>query len=501
MPEHRIVPRSRSRRGLITRALVPVLAATALTTATTWAGAATTEVTGGDRPLVWGPCPDVGQPAQGLESSQGLECATLAVPLDYSRPRAEKIAVAVSRLPSTRAEKRRGVLVLNPGGQFDSELDQSLRLVSLGLPSAVREAYDLVAFDPRGIGRSTPVTCDLRPDQELNVPASPYAASTADLSRRWSELRTIAGQCAHSATAALLPHMSTANVARDLDRIRAALGERRVSYLGYSYGTYLGSVYATLFPERTDRVVLDSVVGAGGIDHTWSRRLAEGVRDTFPDFAAWAAERDDTYHLGATADLVRAKYFALAERLDRRPLGSMTGAEFRYATFGSLFAAAAYPSLAESWHRLDQGIAPTGARPRADFSGFMHLACNSADWPRGFEHYRRALERDRAEFPMFGGSGAGPWLCPFWPTRPVEPPVRISDRGPSNVLMVSNLRDPGTPYVGAVETRRALGQRARLVSVDDSGHLVYLYHRNTCANDLVTRYLVTGHRPATDQRC
>ncbi|MBM7774561.1 pimeloyl-ACP methyl ester carboxylesterase [Actinokineospora baliensis] len=490
----RIVSRSSRRRPALTRALIPVLAAAALSAPTAQVALASPAVTGGNPALVWGPCPDVTQP------SLGLECAALPVPLDYSRPHAEKISVAVSRLPSTRPEKRRGVLVLNPGGQFDSELDQALRLVSLGLPAAVRESYDLVAFDPRGIGRSTPVTCDLRPGQDLNVPASPYAATTADLLRQWSRLRIIAGQCAHSATAGLLPHMSTANVARDLDRIRAALGERRVSYLGYSYGTYLGAVYATLFPDRTDRVVLDSVVGSGGIDYTWSRRLGEGVQDTFPDFAAWAAARDDTYHLGATPDLVQAKYHALAQRLDRRPLGHVTGAEFRYSTFGSLFAAAAYPSLAESWHQIDQGIVPGAPRPQADFSGFMHLACNSGQWPKDFDTYRRTLERDRARFPMFGGSGAGPWLCPFRP-RPVEAPVRISDRGPSTVLMVSNLRDPGTPYVGAVETRRALGQRARLVSVDDSGHLVYLYHGNRCANDLVTRFLVTGERPATDQRC
>jgi pimeloyl-ACP methyl ester carboxylesterase len=230
--------------------------------------AAVGRVAGGS--LSWGACPGVPEPAL------GLECTTVAVPLDYARPHGETISIAVSRLPSTRPDKRRGVLLLDIGGQGDSQAALPLTLVARGLPASVRERYDLIEFDPRGIGRSTPLTCDLRPDQAATLIPPPYASTAADVQQRAVQAREIAGQCASSTTGHLLPYITTANVARDMDRIRQALGERRVSYLGYSEGTYLGAVYAALFPAHTDRMVFDSVSGLGGLDAIHKRRRVGG---------------------------------------------------------------------------------------------------------------------------------------------------------------------------------------------------------------------------------
>jgi pimeloyl-ACP methyl ester carboxylesterase len=146
---------------------------------------------------------------------------------------------------------------------------------------------DVIGFDPRGVGHSTPVTCDLTTAQlRSNVP--PYPLGPADVTAQAEYAKGVARQCGASRAASMLPYITTANTARDMDRIRVALGEPKLSYYGVSYGTYLGAVYTTLFPRRSDRIVLDSNLAPGGLDGTASRLLAQGFDDRFPDFAAFA---------------------------------------------------------------------------------------------------------------------------------------------------------------------------------------------------------------------
>jgi pimeloyl-ACP methyl ester carboxylesterase len=469
---------------MITRRWAVVAALTAIMTTTLVAPTVAAPA------LRWGPC---------TEAPEGLQCATLAVPVDYTAPGGERLELAVFRLPSTRPSARRGVLMVNPGGQFASAVGLPHELVAEGLPDSVREQYDIVAFDPRGIGRSTRVDCNLPPG--FAIP-QPYARDAADVERTAQEARRIAQGCGASPTAHLLPHITTANVARDMDRIRAALGEQKISYLGYSYGGYLGAVYATLFPGRTDRFVLDSPPGPGGINRNdWSRRFGLGMELRFPDFARWAAQRQDTYGLGRTPAEVRAKYFELAERLDRQPIPGMSGATFRGLTFGLLFRDASFPFLAQFWQGIEQGSVVLPPFAQGDFSGLLHLVCNDSDWPSDVRTYQRAVAHDRLLFPMFGAAGANIWPCAFWPVEQREPPVRIGDRGPSNILIVQGLRDPGAPLPDGLEMRAALGNRARLITVDQGGHMAYLYFNNACTDETVTRFLVSGDRPATGRHC
>jgi pimeloyl-ACP methyl ester carboxylesterase len=446
--------------------------------------------------LVWGPCPDVGVP------TPGLECTTIEVPLDYRRPNGEHIEIAVSRLPSTDPAKRRGVLLTNPGGPGFGGLTLPLDLVQLGLPASVREQYDVIGFDPRGNGYSTPVTCALPPELQVNnVP--PYARDAADVGRQATRVREVAERCANSPTAELLPYINTANTARDMDRIRTALGEERISYFGLSYGTYLGGVYATLFPHRTDRWVLDSVAGRNGIDITASRRFSVGFEQRFPDFAAELAARHDVYGLGATVDEVTAKYFELAAELDVTPVAGIDGPLFRMVTFASLYLDARFPALAEVWQAVDQGTTPRAYLDVENIlSAQLHVICNDSDWPESIHTYQRNVAIDRVRHPMFGAAGANIWACAFWPVDPVERPVRISTPNDgANILLVQNLRDPATPLVGAREMARALGHRARLVTVNEGGHGAYLFTANTCANTVVTDYLTTGVRPPAGFAC
>ncbi|SEF36655.1 TAP-like protein [Amycolatopsis pretoriensis] len=447
----------------------------------------------------WGACPaDVTAP--------GLECTTLEVPLDYRKPDGRQIEVAVSRLKSANPAQRRGILLTNPGGPGGPGLELPAQLKLLGWPQSVLDTYDVIGFDPRGVGHSTPVTCDLALAQQTsNVP--PYALNPADVTARAEYVKGIAHQCGASRTASMLPYVTTANTARDMDRIRAALGEPKLSYYGVSYGSYLGAVYTTLFPQRSDRILLDSNVGPGGLDVTGSRMFAQGFDDRFPDFAAFAVAHPE-YALGATPAQVKAKYFDIAARLDARPNSQgVDGKLFRQITFGMFYYDATLPYLASAWHALDTGQPitqpPGGSIPDVEnlLSSQLYVVCGDSDWPESVWTYQKNVAIDRARHPMFGAAAANVWACAYWPSEPLEPPVRIGDRGPSDVLMVQNLRDPATPLTGALRLRRALGDRTRIVTADQGGHGTYLFNGNTCANNAATAFLTTGVRPARDLAC
>ena len=442
----------------------------------------------------------------GDAAAPGLECSTIKVPLDYQDPGGRQIDVAISRLASKNPAQRRGVLLTNPGGP-SAGLKFPAELAAAKMPQSVLDSYDLIGFDPRGFGHSTPVTCDLTPEQQAvgNVP--PYARNAADVTKRAEQSKAIARQCATSKSAWMLPHVSTADTARDMDRIRAALGQSKISFAGYSWGTYLGAVYTTLFPQRGDRIVLDSNVHPTGWDYANDRLYAQGFDDRFPDFAKFAAAQDATYHLGSTPEQVTAKYFELAARVDKAPVQGIDGATFRMATYGFLFSNAGMPLVAKIWQAVDtDGPLPPlpgdGTTPDADnvISGRYYMICADSRWPRSVGTYQATVALDRLRHPMFGAAGANVQPCAFWP-EPAEAPVRVGDRGPSNVLMLQNQRDPATPLAGAKQLRQAFGDRARMVTVDAGGHGVYPYVGNQCADTAATSYLTTGRFPDHDLAC
>ncbi|MFS8203097.1 alpha/beta hydrolase [Streptomyces sp. CWNU-52B] len=489
-----------------TLSLSLALAATAVAAATTMPGAsaasaatAATAVSSATPPdtVRWGPCPE------GITAPR-LQCSTLEVPLDYRHPDGRQIEIAISRLTSENPSKRRGLLLTNPGGPGGPGLDYPAVLAGAKLPKEVLDSYDLVGFDPRGVGRSTPVTCDLTEEQQYRGNFPPYAHTAADVTREAPRARAVAEQCATSSTAWMLPHTTTANTARDMDRIRAALGEPKLSYLGHSYGTNLGAVYTTMFPGRSDRIVLDSNLGPRGYDITAMRLFARGLEDRFPDFAAFAAAHPE-YGLGTTPEQVTAKYFDLAKRLDEKPVQGIDGTMFRGYTFDRLYADVLMPELAEFWQALDtDGTVPSVPLPPGIenlMAARFYVVCGDTRWPGTVREYQRDVAVDRVKHPMLGGTTANIGPCAFWPKERFEPPVRIGDRGPSNVLMVQNERDPGTPLAGAKKLRQAFGKRATMVTADQGGHGVYPFGPNTCANDTVTAFLTTGQRPTHDLAC
>jgi pimeloyl-ACP methyl ester carboxylesterase len=464
---------------------------------------------GANPALSWGPCPEgtAGGPYAAL-----LQCATVSVPLDYTDPDGRQIDIAISRLASTNPAERRGVLLTNPGGPGGPGLSLPADLAALGLPSTVMDRYDVIGMDPRGIGRSAPVSCGFTTEQGILTTIPPYAETDADVTEQAAVARAIAEQCVANDTAGTLRYMTTANTARDMDRIRVALGEQKISYFGVSYGTVLGSAYASLFPERTDRIVLDSNVGDTALDSAGFRRFGLGAEQRFPDFAKYAAARSGTYDIGRTPAEVRRNFFALAERLNRTPVDGVDGSLFRLLMFSSLYSDASFPQLAQTWQALDRASAPDVRKLLAKsklaepdpndnaLSAQLAVVCNDTEWPRDVRTYQRNTTQDRAIHPLFGGAAANILPCAYWP-EPLEPKVEIGRRGPSNILLLQNLRDPATPYPAGVMLRSKFGDRARLVSVDQGGHGVYLFDDNPCGLNTTTKFLVDGKRPAGDKFC
>ncbi|MFF0149496.1 TAP-like protein [Amycolatopsis sulphurea] len=479
------------------RTLPVALAVAGLATAMLPAVSQAATPSGGVR---WGACP-----ADVAKAAPDLQCATLQVPLDYRNPDGKRIELGISRLPSTNPAHRKGVLLTDPGGPAPG-MTFPADLVKLKLPKSVRDSYDVIGFDPRGFGHSTPVSCDLTHEQSKYGIVPTYARNTADVLKTAADAKQIAKQCLTGKSAWMRPYISTANSARDLNQIRIALGESQISYLGVSWGSYLGAVYTTLFPEQGGRFVVDSNLSEGGWTYPYERLYGQGFQDRLPDFAKFAAAGDAKYHLGSTPAQVTAKYYELADRLDRKPNNEIDGKRFRYATFATLFSDKRFDELAQAWHELDAGVQiPPGAPgdlAAADnmASGELFTTCNDSRWPTSVGSYVANVAVDHLRYPAFGGAGANIQPCAFWPD-PAEPPVRIGDKGPLNVLMTQNLRDPVTPLAGALRMRQALGERARMVTADHGGHGTYLVSGNQCVTDVVTTFLTTGRRPAQDMAC
>jgi len=483
------------------RRLVSVAAVTVLLTVPAPAAPAVAATPGAT--VTWGDCPTADPE---VPHDPRLRCAALRVPMDYRHPRGASITVTISRIATSVPGQRRGVLLSNPGGPGGSGLDMPGYLAA-ALPAEVLARYDLIGFDPRGVGTSTPISCGLAADTPIDDVLG-YPDPDGSIDRNVAFSRATARGCA-ARSGAVLPHISTANTARDMDRIRAALGEPRISYLGYSYGTYLGSVYASLFPGRTDRFVLDSAVDPARIWHGSWKLFGIGTELRFPDFAGWAAARDATYHLGATPAEVRRTYFRIAATLDAEPVVLpdlvVNGNVFREITRSGLYDDRNFPSLAEIWQSLAGGAAPAlaaaaPAPPDNSYAVLYAIACNDVEWPRSVATYAREVAVHRAVWPLTAGWPANIWPCAFW-QRPVEPPVRVTSAGPRNVLILQNLRDPATPWIGGLGLRRALGQRAAFVTVDAGGHGIYGIRSGPCTDAITNAFLIDGVLPGRDRFC
>ncbi|MEV6954251.1 alpha/beta hydrolase [Streptomyces sp. NPDC051183] len=433
-----------------------------------------------------------------------FQCATLKVPLDYNDPRGRTIGLAISRLKASSAKARHGVLLLNPGGPGAPGLRLPVDPL-MKFPPEVKRRYDLVGFDLRGVGQSAPVSCGLTAEEQAD---RPYKAET--FAKDVDRARTVAGKC-RARAGDMLPHLTTRNNARDMDVIRAALGEKTISYLGASYGTYLGAVYMQLFPQRADRMVLDSATDPTRIYRGMFQDMAKAAEHAFTRWTAWTASRHTTYGLGDTPAEVRETYWDLIARANRRPIPfegqTLTGDGIRAdnSTFFHVQRAAeriaGLKKAAEGANPAPSGTPGQVQEPDDNYlsAAWSFMCADTRTWSHDPERYRREAIRDRARYPLYGDFAAAITPCAFW-EQGSEPQTRIDNK--VGALITQNEWDSQTPLFSGRAMHRALqGSRMLTVSGGEGHGVVYAPDSIPCADKAVTVYLTTGRLPAKDLNC
>jgi pimeloyl-ACP methyl ester carboxylesterase len=433
------------------------------------------------------------------------DCATLSVPVNYADPGGRHISIALDMIPATApGARQQGVLLVNPGGPGASGLGLA-PAVAQGLSPEVAAEYDIVGFDPRGVGSSVPaLSCEpgffsgVRPNY---VPAN--AAAEQVLVNR---AKNYAKGCQQN-FGWLLPYMSTQNVARDMDAIRAAFGVTKVNYYAFSYGTYLGQVYATMFPERVRRMVLDSIVDPTGVWYADNISQDYAFQGRLNAFFAWMARYNGTYHLGGTAAQVRAAWYQARNQLQANPAGGRVGAdEFDDTYLQGMYLDELWPALAQALSSyLNSGqdsdliaqYQANGTQNENEFAVYNAVQCGDVNWPRNWSFWASDTNRvyKQASFQAWDNA----WFnaaCAFWPVQGPAKPLPIKGSGLPGILMLQGTLDPATPYKGAQDAHKLLPS-ARMVVVEGGGDHGQSLEQpsNSCVQGYLNAYLGTGALP------
>ncbi|WP_432135892.1 alpha/beta hydrolase [Streptomyces sp. bgisy154] len=466
--------------------------------------------------ISFGRCPD----AEDLPGS--MVCGTVEVPLDYTRPYGEQIELAVSRVEATRRDPhhserkvpRQGALVFNPGGPGGS--GRYFPLIGL-MPGwkRIAGAYDLVGYDPRGVGRSAPLSCQ-DPGHFFKGPSmAPAHPSETYKRERVARAKAYARGCAERNGAALRHHHSLNN-ARDLDVLRAALGEDRLTFMGASYGTYFGAVYATLFPSHVRRMVFDAPVDPDPGRVWYRNNLAQSAafEGRWADFREWIARHHDTYGLGRTSAAVLRSYERARARLAEEPAGGKVGpGQLQGAFLQAGYYDDYWPHRARALSDYLRGdprqlIAQAGPVTRvaaeAENASAVYTAveCNDAPWPTDWRVWDRDATRLARVAPFETWDNVWTNLpCAFW-SAPRQRPLDVRT-GPGELpptLILAAERDAAAPYEGALELHRRLAGSV-LVTERDAGTHGIAGGPNGCVNGYFETYLLEGRLPGRHAAC
>jgi len=453
----------------------------------------------------------------------GFQCATMRAPLDYARPGEGDVRLAVARKKATGKGKPLGSLLVNPGGPGGSAIGYLQQYAGIGYPAKVRARYDMVAVDPRGVARSEPVKCldGRQMDTYTQTDTTPDdRKETDELVGSYKKFAEGCGK--HSAE--LLRHVSTVDAARDMDILRAALGDSKLTYVGASYGTFLGATYAGLFPGRVGRLVLD-----GAMDPSLSARRMNldqtaGFETAFQSFAKDCVQQPDCPlgRKGTTPAQVGNNLSAFFKKLDAHPVptGDADGRKLGEALATTGVIAAMYDEGA--WAQLREAL--TSAMKEKDGAGllvlsdsyyerdadgrysnlmFANAAVNCLDLPGAFtgpDQVEKALPSFEKASPVFGEGLAWAALnCAYWPVKAMGAPHRIEAKGAAPVVVVGTTRDPATPYRWAQSLSRQLSS-ARLLTYEGDGHTAY-GRGSTCIDSTINAYLLRGTPPTKGKRC
>ncbi|SEE72016.1 DDE superfamily endonuclease [Streptomyces sp. 2231.1] len=428
------------------------------------------------------------------EADREAQCASISVPLDYKNPRSEKISVTFSRLKATG--KRRGVLFYNPGGPGGS----GLKIPDNIRNSSLRGAYDLIGFDPRGTGISTPLYApldwamatqpDIGPRPQVDGPGNVFDKQTA-----WAK-EYMARIVKKNGGAERVKYFSTSNTARDMDVIRGVLHEENINYLGFSYGTFLGARYGTLFPAHLDRSVLDSAVSPTGMDQAYGELKSKDGRDTVAEWAAWVGDRDKAFHLGKSRDEVLETVEEISQKREQEgqpPFdGTLILGAHDISKWGDLARMVKDPEA----HFKGADKSATGGESEEWQVRNNEIVRAEGQWSSDVESYRTKARN------LLNKREYGWDMTPYMPAAqafrgftPPEPP-RIKKRSyPMKGLVVQASRDNRTPYQGGRDMAKALDDI--LITVKNApDHEQYLSTDNEAVDKPVTDYLLNGTLPS-----
>ncbi|MFD4243803.1 alpha/beta hydrolase [Streptomyces sp. NPDC058525] len=471
------------------------------------------------KPLEWGECP-APTPLEGGGQAppKDWQCATLDVPLDYAKPEGETIPIALIRAKARDQKNRIGSLVFNFGGPGGSGITT--------LPGAAKEyealraRYDLVSFDPRGVGRSAPVRCE--DDKQLDAYyAQDSSPATPQEEKGFVDNIKAYQKACEKNSAKLLPHVGTENAARDLDRIRQALGDEKLHYFGISYGTELGGVYAHLFPKNVGRAVFDAVVDPTKTSEEGALGQAQGFQLALGNFAQDCVDRGDECKLqGSTAKEIEANIIKLQKDLAAKPIAGIGDRQLTESQATNGIAQALYSQ--ELWPLLEQGLdeadggqgqlllalsdALNGRDQQGHYSniGAANTAINCADSKDRYTlaQTKAKLPDFRAASPVFGDFlGWAMLSCTDWPVAGASETPDVSAPGSAPILVIGNTGDPATPYEGARRMVERLGPGVGIeLTYKGEGHGAY-NSGDTCVQDAVNAYLLDGKKPAAGTVC
>ncbi|MFD7896419.1 alpha/beta hydrolase [Streptomyces sp. NPDC059743] len=459
--------------------------------------------------VAFGPCP------KSEMLPPHITCGTVQVPLDYAEPEGKKIRLTVSRVrASGEPDQRQGALVFNPGGPGASSMYFPM---AAEMPEwkRIAQAYDIVGYAPRGVGRSAPLSCQDPADFTKAPTQSPTHPSESYKLERIAEAKAYAQGCAEN-TGPALAHFTSLSNARDLDVLRAALGEERLTFMGASYGTYFGALYATLFPSHVRRMVFDSAVNPDPRQIWYGNNLDQSVafERRWADFRAWVAKHHKTYRLGTTPEEVQRSYETVRAAVAHEPAGGKVGpGQLQAAMLGAGYYDDYWAMRATALSEYVKGnpaplIAQASPRPVAAADSengnavYTAVECNDAPWPTDWQVWDRdntELAR-RAPFETWDNA----WMnlpCAYWPVPRQQPlDVRTWPGELPPTLILAAERDAATPYEGALELQRRLAGSA-LVTERDAGTHGIAGGNNACVNKYLEDYLLRGEAPVRRAEC
>ncbi|MFB9803624.1 alpha/beta hydrolase [Streptomonospora salina] len=458
----------------------------------------------------------------------GAQCGTVAVPLDYGEPAGERLEIAVQRIPATGNDPA-GSLVVNPGGPGGSGFEYA-ETAARRFGDSVRERFDIVGFDPRGVERSSPITCLGRSamDDFIAVDftgrdgaSDPAAVSGEGLDELARLNRGFVDGCReHSGE--LVMHMGTEEVARDVDVLRSALGDDELTFLGKSYGTYLGAHYADMFPDRVRALVLDGAMDPSAGIVELGMRQAEGSEVALRSFIADCLEHADC-PLGSEGDGVEPAVDKLSGLLDeagREPLHSDLDDDRRagrswleLGIHSALYSESSWPKLRTALGEAFDGDGTRLLRMGGELynrddadaytnytSALVTVNCSDRQSPRDIDAFADAAERADATSPLFGASLTwGGMTCAYWPKEAVPEPEPLDAPGAPPILVVGTTRDSATPYEWA-ENLAAELESGVLLTRDGDGHTAY-GRGSDCVDEAVDAYLLRTEPPEEGTVC